>query len=167
MPYQHCGLDIRNMSPIPSQLLSVPAYQHVQFFYTSSTTDHENQTPFFFYCPGGLMEICVQGLVNNVNSALHWDMRIDGDVFNDTKPILTNLDSSGTGSAALSGTVHRILPPGMHWALLTPVTMINDNDLSLIRWSAKFIPNGHPNHLSNRGILPASNSLGVKTEKSY
>jgi len=168
MPYQHSGLDVRNLTPIPAHLMPVPHYQHIQFFTQATAITQDDQVPFFFYCPGGMMEIGVAGKVDQVTSATTWSVLIDGGYFDDFNFVPNTLDTIGTGGANLAGsTLHIVLPPGMHWAILMPTIEAGADELDNVFWSAKFIPSGHPNHLSNRGILPAVGTQGRRIERSY
>lgn len=166
MPFQHCGLDVRNMSPIPAHLLPSPTFEHVQTRYDDSVVAMEEQTPFFFYSPGGLMEISVIGGVSH-NQAVgtSWRVEIDGYRY---VPFLFSAfqDSAAATGSGIYFKNTMWLPTGWHWAIVRGTTVTSD-DVAVVTWSARCVPNGPGNSLINRGVFSNVGLGGVKTERSY
>ena len=168
MPFQHQGLDLRNMTPLPAHLLPLPSFGHVQTLFIEDTVNVTAQNPFFFYCHGGLMEITVNAVItHNQAGSISWRVEIDGAATDQFDGFRAFQDAAGLGTSALTFSSFIVLPPGLHWAILRLKGASTLDDIDRVRWAAKFLSNGSPNSLLNRGLLPSFGNNGMKTERQY
>ena len=170
IPYQHCGRDVRNLTPFKHhQIPDADQYVHQTSWEEGSFTSSvmETQNPFFFYSPGGMMDIAVEGgVVHNQAVSRTWRIEIDGSRYGPFS--VWSYQDAGvaqTSGIGFKGSIY--LPPGWHWAILRLDSVTTGDELYKLKWSAKYVPLGPPNQLINRGSkLLLDTAQGIR-ERMY
>lgn len=169
MPWQWTGHDVRNQVPFPAHQLPAVSYGgHTQSFTEGAfvTVTFEAANPFFFYSPGGLMEIGVFGLVNfNQGVAPTVKILMDCSEINARGIKCRDAGALATGYAAYTQRIY--VKPGFHWLTMRTDDSFTGDEHYGTRWFARFLGPVSPNAAPNRSLGQRHMGPGNYNERLY